>query len=192
MGTWRSYSTKKTNKLWFPVKLLRQENKSDFEEAPLHSGTALAWICPCRWEPRGCRPGSGPGAGGGTGGSTSHWGTGWSPPRGAGRGARTPPSGTPQGPVHQPLLAPRQILTYRILKRFNPQQKTQIRVCVCVWQQSHLSADSPGRSMATARHPALARVSRVPMLSQFSEEKRMPWRSKTEVLASPEAGWLCL
>lgn len=33
---------------------------------------------------------------------------------------------------------------------------------------------SPGRSMATARHPALARVSRVPMLSQFSEEKRMP------------------
>lgn len=34
--------------------------------------------------------------------------------------------------------------------------------------------NAPGRSMATARQPALARVSRVPMLSQFSEEKRMP------------------
>lgn len=114
---------KKTN-LWVPVKLLRQEKKFDFEKVPSHSGTAPAWICPCRWEPRGCRLGPGSGTGGGTGGSTFHWGTGWSPPRGAGRGAHTPPSGNPQGPVHQSLPAPLQILTGRVLKTLNPQQNT--------------------------------------------------------------------
>lgn len=84
---------------------------------PLHSGTAPLWICPCRWEPRGRRPGPGSGAGGGTGGSTSHWGTGWSPPRGAGWDARTPPSGNPQGPVGRPPPAPRRISTDRVLRR---------------------------------------------------------------------------
>lgn len=110
--------------LWFPLKLLRQEKKFDFEKVPSHSGTAPAWICLCRWEPRGCRLGPGSGTGGGTGGSTFHWGTGWSPPRGAGRGAHTPPSGNPQGPVHQSLPAPQQILTGRVLKTLNPQQNT--------------------------------------------------------------------
>lgn len=106
-----------------PTNLPRQQKKCDFEEAPWHSGTAPAWICLCRWEPRGCRLGPGSGAGGGTGGSTFHWGTGWSPPRGAGPAAHTPPSGSPQGPAHRRLPAPRQTLTDRVLQTLNPQQR---------------------------------------------------------------------
>lgn len=85
------------------------------QTVPSHSGTALPWICPCRWELQGRMLVSEPGAGGGRGGSTSHWGTGWSPPPGPGSAAHTPPSGSSQGPVRPPAPGPRLTWTGRVL-----------------------------------------------------------------------------
>lgn len=110
-GKWRA------QEVWQDRKLQRNKKKKleACRTVPLRSGTALLWICRCRWEPRGRRLVSGPGAGAGRGGSTFHWVTGWSPPPGSGSAARTTPSGSLQGPALRPLPGPRLTWSDRVL-----------------------------------------------------------------------------